>query len=108
MGARTTWELTLNGKSVYLYSHWGGGTKLSDTKNALEAARPRWHDGTYAMRIFISQIVGTSWNEETGFGISTENEFEENYTPAGIDFDTKEVTYGGTLFSFADFLGQWN
>lgn len=96
--------MTLNGKSVYLYSHWGGESKLRDTKKALSAARPRWSDETYAMRIFISQIVGSSWNEETGFGISTEDEFEENYTPAGIDFDTKQVTYGGTVSSFAEFL----
>lgn len=104
MGARTNWELTLNGKSVYLYSHWGGDTKLTDTRQALTSARPRWHDGTYAMRIFISQIVGTSWDSETGYGISTEDEFEENYTPARINFDTKQVTYGELVFGFAEFL----
>lgn len=104
MGARTNWELTLNGKSVYLYSHWGGDDKLTDTKRALEAAEPRWHDGTYALRIFISNIIGPAWNSETGYGISTEDEFEETYTPALINFDTKQVTYGEITLSFYEFV----
>lgn len=104
MGARTTWELTLNGKSIWLYSHWGGDTKLEDTKTALEACEPRWNDGTYAMRIFISQIVGHDWAETTGYGISTEHEFEESYLPARVNFDSKLVTFGKVTHTFAEFM----
>ena len=103
MGARTTWELKLNNKSVYLYSHWGGETKAFDTYKALQAAKPRWSDETYALRIFISNIVGTSWQEETGYGISTEDEFEEEYFPMVIDFDNKEVDIDNVRIPFSDF-----
>jgi hypothetical protein len=55
---------------VWLYSHWGGSDRLSEIANAIEKARPRWSDSSYATRIAISSIVGDSWGEETGFGIS--------------------------------------
>ena len=55
---------------IYLYSHWGGSNRHADAARALEAARPRWSDASYATRIAISTIVGESWNEETGYGLS--------------------------------------
>jgi len=55
---------------VNLYMHWGGHSRYEALAGALEKARPRWTDPSYATRICISQIIGTGWNEETGFGIS--------------------------------------
>ena len=55
---------------VWLYSHWGGSDRLELLAKAIKAARPRWGDSAYATRIAISSIVGDSWNEETGFGIT--------------------------------------
>jgi len=69
---------------VWLYSHWGGRDRLSLIATAIEKARPRWSDSAYATRIAISSIVGDSWSEETGFGI----------TAGGRDFcepDTDDV-----------------
>lgn len=61
---------------VFLYSHWGGADRYRDLQRALQAARPRWNDHTYATRIAISQIIENYWSEETGFGISAgENSF---------------------------------
>ena len=55
---------------IYLYSHWGGSNRLADAARALEAARPRWSDASYATRIAVSTIVGENWSEETGYGLS--------------------------------------
>ena len=104
MGARTTWELQQNGQTLSLYSHWGGESKLEDTKRALSAAKPRWHDDSYAMRIFVSQIIGNQWDSETGYGLGLGYDFEEEYTPCQVNFDRQIVTWGELSFSFAEFL----
>lgn len=110
MGARTQWEIRTDAESpsIYLYSHWGGDSKWNDTVHALEAARPRWDDPTYGARIFISQIVGAAWDEETGFGITAGEEgqapFEESYFSAVIDFSSKLVTLGSMQWTFEEFL----
>ena len=110
MGARTTWQIkTENGNAVtWLYSHWGGENKLSDTKRALREARPRWSDTPYGARIFISQIVGNDWERETGYGITTGEEnnppFEEEYDYVKVDFTTQTITYGAFVFSFGNFV----
>lgn len=56
-------------RRIWLYSHWGGNVRHAEIARAIEAAMPRWSDPTYATRIAISNIVGDSWKEETGFGI---------------------------------------
>ena len=110
MGARTQWEIrtSADGPSIYLYSHWGGDSKWSDTHDAIEKARPRWNDPSYGSRIFISQIVGSNWNEETGFGIIASVEgaapFEESYFSAVVDFSTKTITFGSMEWTFEEFL----
>ena len=110
MGARTTWQIkTETGNAVtWLYSHWGGENKLSDTKRALREARPRWSDTPYGARIFISQIVGNDWERETGYGITTGEEnnppFEEEYDYVKVDFTTQTITYGAFVFSFGNFV----
>lgn len=105
MGARTTWKLQQNGQELSLYSHWGGESKLIDTRRALSIARPRWSDDSYAMRIFVSQIVGNDWDSELGFGLGLGYEFEEEFTPCEIDFTNQTITYGLlNRMSFADFL----
>ncbi len=109
MGARTTWAVkTEEGDAVvWLYSHWGGESKFFDTVNALSHSKPRWGDSTYGARIFISQLIGEGWNEETGFGITTgtlENvPFEEEYDLAVVDFTTNTITYGSDTYTFEEF-----
>jgi hypothetical protein len=104
MGARTTWKIKTNdsGAITWLYSHWGGDSKFDTTKEALDLAMPRWEDRTYGARIFISSVIGNSWNSETGFGITSTldtdpNPFEESYTPYTIDFVRKVVILEGVL-----------
>ena len=114
MGARTTWMLTTDERAenaIHLYSHWGGGSKLADTREALKATLGRAGDPTYAARIFISQIVGEQWNSELGFGIHAGDiydwVFEEEYIYIKIDFEPQWVTVGarnwvGTIAEFVE------
>lgn len=112
MGARTTWAIkTEEGDAVtWLYSHWGGDSKLEDTREALSKAEPRWSDSTYGARIFISQIIGANWDSETGFGITSgtihDVPFEESYDLVVVDFTTNTITYGAFEFSFSEFLAR--
>lgn len=55
--------------TIFIYQHWVRGTQEQVLANALEAARPRWGDDSYATRICISQIVQDDWASETGYGI---------------------------------------
>jgi hypothetical protein len=104
MGARTVFEVKDQDGSIFLYSHWGGDTKLEDAIHALRKAEPRWYDHTYGMRIFISQIIGDAWDSETGYGISTKHSFEEQYEPMVIDFGSKVVEYNDEVIPFKDFV----
>ena len=65
------------GDTVYLYGHWAGHGMLENLANAVNTARPRWTDESYATRICISQLIGNDWNHETGWGI-TVNELADN------------------------------
>jgi hypothetical protein len=63
---------------------------------------PRWEDRTYGARIFISSVIGNSWNSETGFGITSTldtdpNPFEESYAEYTIDFVNKLVIIGNSV-----------
>lgn len=60
--------------SLNLYSHWGGYDRFVTLANALQAAKPRWNDSSYAARIIVSQIVGDQWESETGFGLWASSE----------------------------------
>jgi len=65
------------GDTVYLYGHWAGYNMLANLAGAVQAARPRWTDESYATRICISQLIADNWNHETGWGI-TVNELADN------------------------------
>ena len=65
------------GDTVFLYGHWAGHRMLENLANAVEQARPRWSDESYATRIAISQLINDEWASETGWGI-TINELADN------------------------------
>jgi hypothetical protein len=113
MGSRTAWKIVTNdsGAVTWLYSHWGGDSKLRDTRDALVAAMPRWSDTTYGARIFVSNIVRESWDNETGFGLTAtladaECPFEEGYDLVTVDFTTNTITYGKLELTFDEFLDE--
>lgn len=107
MGARTNFELKDAKGSVWLYSHWGGDTKVEDLANALAKAEPRWTDPTYAMRIVVSQLIGDQWNDTTGYGLSSYEHGEESYLPICVNFDTETVTYDDVEYNYQDFIDHY-
>ena len=75
MGDRIVYSINQDSNlSINLYSHWGGYGRFILLANALEKARPRWTDTSYATRIIVSQLIGDQWDSETGFGLWASNE----------------------------------
>jgi hypothetical protein len=69
--------------SVVLYSHWGQDSWETDLAEALQHARPRWSDSSYATRMIISYLIQDDVLGETGFGI---------YSISGDNYDLGEQT----------------
>jgi len=77
---------------VFLYGHWAGHRMLENLANAVEAARPRWTDESYATRICISQLVGDEWASETGWGIYVNQLGDNEHKVPIIDWKNKTFT----------------
>lgn len=104
MGSRTNFQLKDSQGSVWLYSHHGGDSKLNDLAYALDKAEPRWTDASYGIRIIVSQLIGDSWDSETGFGLSSYEAGEESYQPVCVDFTNYTVTCQEIVYEFVDFV----
>lgn len=107
MGARTNFELQDSKGSVWLYSHWGGDSKVQDLAEALYHAGPRWGDDSYAMRIVVSRLIGEAWSGETGYGIGSYEFGEESYLPISVHFPSRTVSYDNELYSFVEFVAKY-
>lgn len=107
MGARTNFELKDEQGSVWLYSHWGGDSKVRDFAYALQKAESRWGDTPYAIRIAVSQLIGNDWNSETGFGLTSYQSGEESYDTLAADFTNNTVTYQGIDYTFEQFIEEY-
>jgi hypothetical protein len=78
-----------NGETIVLYGHWAGHDMLSNLAEAVEAARPRWTDESYATRIAISHLIGDQWQAETGWGLSVNTILDNEHKIPLIDWSTK-------------------
>jgi hypothetical protein len=80
--------------SVVLYSHWGQDSWQPDLAMALEHARPRWSDSSYATRMMISYLMQDDVLGETGFGIYSVmgDNYDLGEQTVVIDFVNKTVT----------------
>lgn len=94
--------------SVNLYSHWGGYDRFVNLANALHAAMPRWNDTSYATRIIVSQLIGTDWTEETGFGLWASNgdgmDYGGDHPDITIDLINKTVEDETGIHAFESFI----
>jgi hypothetical protein len=79
-----------NGDVIFLYGHWAGYGMMARLAQAIEVARPRWHDEPYATRIAISNIIGEEWNQEYSWGISTRIGDNEHSIPV-VDWEFQTV-----------------
>jgi hypothetical protein len=80
------------GDTVFLYGHWAGHRMLENLANAVEAARPRWNDETYATRIAISHLINDEWKSETGWGISVNTLADNEHKVPVINWAAKTFT----------------
>jgi hypothetical protein len=104
------------GNTVFLYGHWAGHRMLENLANAVEAARPRWTDESYATRIAISNLVGDEWKSETGWGISVNQLADNEHKVPVIDWsnatftlmeeDLQTVVFTSSLESFVNKYSQ--
>jgi len=61
---------TSRGDIVFIYLHWGGDEANETVAKAISHAMVRDNDESYFTRIFISRVIDTDWDKETGVGIS--------------------------------------
>ena len=81
-----------NDETIVLYGHWAGYEMLKKLANAVEKARPRWSDESYATRIAISQLVGHDWNSETGWGLHVNEIGDNEHKIPVIDWNNQTFT----------------
>jgi hypothetical protein len=121
MGDRHVIGIRTSGQStMYLYSHWGGEEQEQDLVAALLAAEPRWDDNFYATRILVSQIIGSQWDQETGYGLSVGEFPDPDYGYIyEVDWDARTVskvhldekgnkTQSMTEYTFQDFIDEYD
>lgn len=93
--------------SINLYSHWGGYDRFINLARALRAAEPRWNDTSYATRIIVSQLIGDSWKDETGFGLWASNssgDYGGDHPDITIDLINKTVEDETGIHTFESFV----
>ena len=90
MGNRANFGFTQsNGQTIVLYGHWAGDGMLEKLANAVDRARPRWTDESYATRIAISQLVGDDWNQELGWGLQVNSLSDNEHKIPVVNFSTQ-------------------
>ena len=105
MGARTNFTFKQGDQYLTLYSHWGGDSKFQDLAYAINEAKPRWGDTGYCTKIIVSQLIGESWNETSGFGLyAGDKGSEESYDPVTIDVEKLTVETPDLFFTFEEFI----
>ena len=77
---------------IFLYGHWAGHRMLENLANAVEQARPRWNDESYATRICVSQLVNEEWASETGWGLNVNEIGDNEHKVPVIDWKNKTFT----------------
>jgi hypothetical protein len=95
MGARINYIFkdSLSEPSVALYSHWGETDWQTDIAAALDHARPRWTDDSYATRMMISYLIQDQLLDQHGFGIYAVNgpNYELGDATVVVDFIERTI-----------------
>lgn len=81
-------------QGIYLYTHWRGEGWPEHLRLALNtpAARRRWHDDCYLLRIVIDQVFADLRDEETGGGVGTVRTCAE-YPTIVLDLHGQQVAF---------------
>jgi hypothetical protein len=95
MGARCNFVFKQSeDMAVCLYSHWDEGHMHELLAAALNHARPRWSDHSYATRMAISYIIKESILDETGYGIYAIDPSDQGFLDSPITIDLTDMTVG--------------
>lgn len=82
-----------DGNTIFLYIHWGGADRHEIVADAIAHAMNRDGDESYFTRIFISRVIGTDWDKETGVGLSV-NKLSgggDGYEVPVYNYKTKQI-----------------
>jgi len=77
---------------VVLYSHWGQDSWEIDIAMALEHSKPRWTDPSYATRMIISYLMQDDILGQTGFGIYSINDINQDLGEQTVIIDFTNQT----------------
>ena len=92
-------EIKTKNGSLYVYSHWDGKGMVEIAKQAIKAAKPRWDDQSYGLRIIVDQITKKGRDRETGYGLSLSD--DQGWSPdVIIDIERMTLSSGGLSVSF--------
>lgn len=77
------------GGAVFLYTHWAGYRAQELAKAAIDAAKDRWGDQTYATRIAVSHLTAEA-KGDGGWGLGI-LPGENSYPLPMVDFQARTV-----------------
>jgi hypothetical protein len=81
MGDRAMAEIKVTNGSLFFYTHWCGLDLPKLSKQALEEAKPRIGDDSYALKIVVDSLIRQchSRDSETGCGLMLKPSAEDEY-----------------------------
>lgn len=85
---------TSNNNTIFLYLHWGGMDRHEILAKAISHAMVRDGDESYFTRIFVSRVIDTDWDKETGVGMAI-NELPssgDGYDVPVYDYTNKTIS----------------
>jgi hypothetical protein len=113
MGDRAMAEIKTTDGSLYVYTHWGGECLPDMARCAIQKAKSRWDDESYATRIIVDQLIKENRDEETGAGLmlkpNAEDEYNNNHPSVIINLVHKVLVVlreDGYEKKFSEIMGE--
>lgn len=78
-----------DGNAIVLYGHWAGYDMLSNLAAAVESAKDRWDDESYATRICTSKLIADDWNQNLSWGLLINSIGDNEHKIPVVDWSKK-------------------
>ena len=89
-------EIRTRDGSLYVYTHSAGYDLPARAVEAIQRAKPRWNDHSYAMRMIVDQLTKPGRDQEFGYGLmlapNAEDEYNNDQPSVVIDLVARELT----------------
>ncbi len=96
MGDRRMAEIRTANGSLYVYTHSAGYDLPTRAIEAIQWAKPRWNDHSYATRMIVDQITKPGRDDQYGYGLmlapNHEDEYNSDQPSVIIDLTCKQLT----------------